>query len=153
TYETASSPWRPASCELLQQPPVAETEDQWLTDLWPEMTDPQAVAMPPPSSAMPGVDAPAAGPAHLALAGDLLDEAVQGLPPLDAASQRSRMLTIDCSQLVRVDFSAAGSILNWVAQGQAHGCQIEFRDVPPLVASFFNLIGINQHARVITRTH
>ncbi len=153
TYETASSPWRPASCELLQQPPVAEPEEnQWLTDLWPEMTGPQAAAM-PSSIAVPGVDAPTAGPAHMALAGELLDDAVQGLPPLDAASQQSRMLTIDCDQLVRVDFSAAGSILNWVAQGQAHGCQIEFRDVPPLVASFFNLIGINQHARVITRTH
>ena len=72
---------------------------------------------------------------------------------MDAASQQGQQLTIDCSQLIRVDFSAAGSILNWVAQGQAQGCQIEFRDVPPLVASFFNLIGINQHAHVITRTH
>jgi len=152
TYETAASPWRPASCELLEQPPVAEPEDSWLTDSWPEMADPQAVAT-PPSIATAGADAPAAGPASMALAGELQGDVVQGLVQPDAPGQQGRLLAIDCSQLVRVDFSAAGSILNWVAQGQAQGCQIEFRDVPPLVASFFNLIGINQHAHVITRTH
>lgn len=136
TYETAANPWRPASCELLQQPPVAEPCDPWLADLWPDMAEPQTP-----------------GPVLMALAGELLGDAVQGLAPLDAASQQDRLLTVDCSQLVRVDFSAAGSVLNWAAQGQAQGSQIEFRDVPPLVASFFNLIGINQHAHVITRTH
>ncbi|MDD2918900.1 STAS domain-containing protein [Rhodoferax sp.] len=152
TYEAAPSPWRAASCELLQQPPVAEPSDQWLTDSWPQHADLRAAATPPLIS-MPGADAPASGPVRLTLAGELLGDGIQGLPPLDAASQQGQQLTIDCSQLIRVDFSAAGSILNWVAQGQAQGCQIEFRDVPPLVASFFNLIGINQHAHVITRTH
>jgi ABC-type transporter Mla MlaB component len=89
----------------------------------------------------------------VALAGELQGDVVPGLPVLNDASKQPQTLVISCSQLIRVDFSAAGSILNWVAQGQALGRQIEFRDVPLLVAAFFNLIGINQHAQVLTRTH
>jgi ABC-type transporter Mla MlaB component len=58
---------------------------------------------------------------------------------------------IDCSRLTRVDFSAAGSLLNWVAKAQEEGAAIEFQDVPRLVAAFFNLIGINEYARVLPR--
>jgi len=97
--------------------------------------------------------APLTGPVRVTLAGALQGDADQGLAPLKEVSQAARMVTISCNHLIRVDFAAAGSILNWVTRGQAQGCQIEFRDVPPLVASFFNLIGINQHAQVITRTH
>jgi hypothetical protein len=52
-----------------------------------------------------------------------------------------------------VDFSAAGSILNWVASAQASGKKIEFTRLSHLVAAFFNLIGINEHARVTGRTN
>jgi hypothetical protein len=50
-----------------------------------------------------------------------------------------------------VDFSAAGSILNWVAMREAEGCHVQFRDVHRLVAAFFNVIGITEHARVVPR--
>jgi hypothetical protein len=53
---------------------------------------------------------------------------------------------------VRVDFSAAGSILNWVAMRQADGYVVEFREVHRLVAAFFSVIGINEYARVITKS-
>ena len=156
TYETAPGAWRPASCSLLRSAPLADADDDWLKDLWPQ-PDAQPQAAPPPAAATAGADAPAAGPVSLALAGELLGADAPGLAPLDAGSQPvgalDGLLTVGCTDLIRVDFSAAGSILNWVTQAQAQGCQIEFRDVPPLVASFFNLIGINQHARVITRTH
>lgn len=131
TYEAAPSPWREASCELLQAPPMV-------------------TAKPP---ATENTDTLSAGTVALELTGELVGDAAQGLNLLNDASPQARVLTISCTQLVRVDFSAAGVILNWTAQRQTGGCQIEFRDVPPLVASFFNLIGINQHAQVDTRTH
>lgn len=131
TYETAPSPWYPATCTLRQQAPAAA----------------------PKASAPRAADAPATRPQSVALAGELQGDVVPGLPVLNDASKQPQTLVISCSQLIRVDFSAAGSILNWVAQGQALGRQIEFRDVPLLVAAFFNLIGINQHAQVLTRTH
>ncbi len=98
-------------------------------------------------------EAPPNAAALVALTGDLQGDAAQGLTALREVNLAARMVTVSCSQLIRVEFAAAGSILNWVTQGKVQGCQIEFRDVPPLVASFFNLIGINQHARVITRSH
>jgi ABC-type transporter Mla MlaB component len=125
TFEAAPSPWIPARCVLGQAAPAGAGS--------------QALGTAP------------ARPQGLALAGELVGDAVPGLPALDDVSQQP--LVISCHQLVRVDFSAAGSILNWVARGQALGRQIEFRDVPFLVAAFFNLIGINQHAQVLTRTH
>lgn len=154
TYETAPDAWRPARCELRQSAPLAQPDDDWMADLWPQ-PDAQPQAAPSPVAAIPDADAPPIGPLRLALAGELLGADAPGLAPLDATNQQvsalDGLLTIGCTDLIRVDFSAAGSILNWVTQAQ--GCQIEFRDVPPLVASFFNLIGINQHAHVITRTH
>lgn len=131
TYETAPSPWSEATCVLRTQ----------------------ASSGAPMASPDVTTGALSASPFDVALAGELQGDVVTGLPALDEARQNNRTAVISCNELVRVDFSAAGSILNWVAQGQALGCQIEFRDVPFLVAAFFNLIGINQHAQVLTRTH
>jgi hypothetical protein len=61
-------------------------------------------------------------------------------------------MVIACGDLVRVDFAAAGSILNWVAMRQAEGMLVQFQDVNRLVAAFFNVIGINEHAKVILRS-
>ncbi|MBE0474801.1 STAS domain-containing protein [Rhodoferax sp.] len=156
TYETAPDPWCPAVCELRQSAQLDGPDDAWLTDLGsPHDAQPQAA--PSPAAAPPGPAAAGPGPVSLTLAGELLGADAPGLALLEAASQQDGepdgLISICCTDLIRVDFSAAGSILNWVAQAQAKGRQIEFRDVPPLAASFFNLIGINQHAHVITRTH
>jgi hypothetical protein len=60
---------------------------------------------------------------------------------------------VSCAKLIRVDFSAAGSILNWVANRENEGCNVQFRDVHRLVGAFFNVIGINEHARVVLRAN
>ena len=58
---------------------------------------------------------------------------------------------ISCAKLIRVDFSAAGTLLNWVSARQAEGRSVQFTDVNRLVAAFFNVIGITEHAKVVTR--
>jgi hypothetical protein len=60
-------------------------------------------------------------------------------------------VVISCARLIRVDFIAAGNILNWVAERQASGVHVQFCDVPPLVAAFFSVIGIDEHAAVVLR--
>ncbi len=85
----------------------------------------------------------------LELRGEILGDASQALAALDAASLGSML--IDCSDLVRVDFAAAGSILNWVAMRQADGWQLQFLNVHRLVAAFFHVIGINEHAKIMAR--
>jgi hypothetical protein len=42
--------------------------------------------------------------------------------------------------------------LNWAAQREAEGCRVQFVDVPRLVAAFFVMIGINEHAQVMVQT-
>lgn len=83
------------------------------------------------------------------LVGEIVGDAAQALAQLEAQRSGSDGLVINCQKLVRVDFSAAGGLLNWVAARQAEGCQVQFRDVHPLVAAFFNIIGINEHASVV----
>ena len=57
-----------------------------------------------------------------------------------------------CAELVRVDFSAGGTLLTWVMGRQQAGCNVRFDDVPHLVAAFFHVIGIDEHAKVVPRT-
>lgn len=85
------------------------------------------------------------------LSGQLLGDATQALAGLNQAQPAGELIVVACHGLVRVDFSAAGSILNWVATRQAEGCTVQFRGVHRLVAAFFNVIGINEHAKVVPR--
>ena len=61
-------------------------------------------------------------------------------------------VAVSCAHLVRVDFSAAGSLLTWAMVRQQAGGTVRFDDVPHLVAAFFHVIGINEHAEVVLRT-
>ncbi|OYU45037.1 MAG: hypothetical protein CFE44_09650 [Burkholderiales bacterium PBB4] len=84
----------------------------------------------------------------LVLSGQILGDAVAKLAKLGVDHARGAHLVVSCKGLVRVDFSAAGTILNWVATVHSKGCQVQFRDVNRLVAAFFNVIGITEYARV-----
>jgi ABC-type transporter Mla MlaB component len=91
-------------------------------------------------------------PRTLVLEGQILGDATQALSTLHVAAHGERQqLLISCRNLVRVDFAAAGGILNWAAMRQAEGSQVQFLDVHRLVAAFFNVIGINEHAKVVLR--
>ena len=87
----------------------------------------------------------------LELRGAVVGDSTQALAVLGGAGGKGDRIVVSCPALLRVDFAAAGSILNWVALRQADGCQVQFRDVHRLVAAFFNVIGINEHAQVIPR--
>ncbi len=54
-------------------------------------------------------------------------------------------------QAHRIDFAAAGSVLNWAADLQSQGHVVDFQNLHRLIAVFFNVIGINEHAWVIPR--
>ena len=81
----------------------------------------------------------------------MLGDAADVLNKFQAGLHGADRLVVSCARLIRVDFSAAGSILNWVLAREAEGCHVQFRDVPRLVAAFFNVIGISDHARVVLR--
>ena len=72
---------------------------------------------------------------------------------METERKGAQRLVVSCANLVRVDFSAAGSILNWAANLQGEGCQVQFLDLHRLVAAFFGVVGIHDHARVVMRAN
>ncbi len=148
TYEVSPPPWRTPLCEhvferVVLAGAVADGGSP-LEDRTPNLL-PNGNQFPVLSAeldALPG--------AELALSGDIIGDASAALGQYDAARGRG-CLVVSCARLIRVDFSAAGSILNWVAARVAEGCEVRFIEVPRLVAAFFNVIGISEHARVTLR--
>ncbi|HSI52403.1 MAG: STAS domain-containing protein [Ramlibacter sp.] len=86
------------------------------------------------------------------LAGQILGDASEALDMLENKLAGADVMVISCARLIRIDFSAAGTLLNWVTARQAEGRQVQFIEVHRLVAAFFNVIGISEHARVLART-
>lgn len=85
------------------------------------------------------------------LSGQIEGDAVTMLEKLETKLMGSDIMVISCAKLIRVDFSAAGTLLNWVSARQSEGRAVQFSDVNRLVAAFFNVIGITEHAKVMTR--
>ncbi|MBN9323947.1 MAG: STAS domain-containing protein, partial [Delftia acidovorans] len=105
-----------------------------------------------------GADAPlSAGVAatadavRFALAGTIEGDASTWLDPVQEGASLGEPVFIDCTQLVRMDFAAAGSVLNWAAHMQSLGHVLQFGQLHQLVAVFFNVIGIQEHAQVTPR--
>lgn len=72
-------------------------------------------------------------------------------PWLDALAEQAhsgQVLEVVCENLIRLDFVAAGSVLNWAAEMQAKGVSLKFTRLHQLVAVFFCIIGIQEHALV-----
>ena len=85
------------------------------------------------------------------LSGHIEGDAVAILDQLEAKLMGADIMIISCAKLIRVDFSAAGTLLNWVSSRQAENRAVQFTDVNRLVAAFFNVIGITEHAKVTIR--
>jgi ABC-type transporter Mla MlaB component len=144
TFEVSPPSWRLPLCQLAQAP--------------------QALAVAVPEQALAsrsGVDLPSvvtASPApesaqQLALSGEVMGDVSDIVDGWQRAGGQGGVFVVSCAHLIRVDFSAAGGLLNWVAHMTAENQCVEFRDLPRLVAAFFNLIGINEHAQVTARTN
>jgi ABC-type transporter Mla MlaB component len=85
------------------------------------------------------------------LAGQLSGDLAELLARLTKQVGDSRVVRISCALLMRVDFVAAGDLLNWVAQRHAEGREIVFHETHRLVALMFGAMGINETARVQLR--
>ena len=85
------------------------------------------------------------------LSGQIEGDVAAMLDVLQAKLAGADNMVISCAKLVRVDFSAAGTLLNWVSARQDENRSVHFCDVNRLVAAFFNVIGITEHAKVTPR--
>jgi anti-anti-sigma regulatory factor len=151
TFEVSPPAWQDARCGYVSERP--ESQDDTEGDTAPSLMTGDEKGSGHQSYTVPvGLeDVPAV---VVELVGEITGDAVDALSKLEAGRhQGSGRLVVSCAKLIRVDFSAAGSILNWVANRENEGCNVQFRDVHRLVAAFFNVIGINEHARVVLRAN
>ena len=84
----------------------------------------------------------------LELSGQIQGDAAAVFDKLDISLLGADRMQISCAKLIRVDFSAAGMLLNWVSARQVENRSVEFSEVNRLVAAFFHVIGITEYARV-----
>jgi len=131
TYEVSPPSWQPARSRRV----YAQDSSALTTDF--------TVTVPPNA-----LDA-----AQLTLSGELKGDVSASLRGQQTGGVEASALQVDCERLIRVDFAAAGSILNWVTGLRNQGQVVEFAQVPRLVAAFFSLIGINEHARIMVRVN
>ena len=85
------------------------------------------------------------------LMGEVLGDPQQMLDRMDDKLKGQAVLVVSCRCLIRVDFSAAGAILNWASAHQAQGRQVRFTQVHRLISAFFHVIGITEFAKVETK--
>ncbi|MFY8017117.1 MAG: hypothetical protein ACOVN9_03325, partial [Inhella sp.] len=88
---------------------------------------------------------------HLELAGQLVGDMTGMLTKMNEQIGSATLIEIGCPKLVRLDFIAAGDLLNWVLQQRSDNRTVQFMDAHRLVALFFGAMGINEHARIKVR--
>lgn len=152
TYEVSPPAWEVARCEYKSRDNqgMAVAGNTIISDVYRD-------SVPSSLSAFDGdthIDALSSQMSSLLsveLSGQIEGDAIAMLEQLETKLLGADIMIISCGKLIRVDFSAAGSLLNWVSARQAGNRPVHFSDVNRLVAAFFNVIGITEHAQVTTR--
>ena len=107
--------------------------------------------------AVPGSHSKAAVPLQLPILGDGLFGILEGdvQEPLEAIEAKAGStpcgVEVDCSLLIRLDFVAAGGLLNWAASMQGKGYRLRFVNLHQLTAAFMHVIGVQEHAKLMLR--
>lgn len=110
-----------------------------------------------------------AATARVCLEGVLQGDAVEALGALDQAAAAAlpapavggsaqgaaapAVLRVDLRRLQRIDFAAAGALLQWLLAARARGLRVELDGVPHLIAALFQVVGITDAATVRLRQY
>ena len=94
---------------------------------------------------------PAARADAFVLAGEVEGTMDVELAALRTHADRHRHVFVDCSRLKRLDFVAAGQLLNVVTGLRAGGCTLEFGEPSHLVAALLAVMGLHELATVTLR--
>ncbi len=89
--------------------------------------------------------------ASVELSGQLVGDISGTLGKMEKALGNSQVVRVSCLRLIRVDFIAAGDLLNWVLSRRQESRDVHLVDTHRLVALFFGAMGINEHAKVQVR--
>jgi len=141
TYEVSPPSWESAQCQVRASasgmattaPPLSIISEMHSSFLESRLLDDQQRG--------PSV-------ARVELSGQLSGDIGALLSRLDRSLGQATVVQVSCARLIRVDFVAAGDLLNWVLAKRSEQRGVTFADAHRLVALFFGAMGINEHARV-----
>ena len=85
------------------------------------------------------------------LSGQLVGDISATLSKMDREIDGASIIQVSCARLIRVDFIAAGDLLNWVLARYKENRSVTFADAHRLIALFFGAMGINEHAKITVR--
>ncbi len=143
TYEVSPPSWERVRCQVriggtglsTQSPPLSQVSDVATSFIESGVDDaPGQVEM-----------------ATVELSGQLVGDIGATLHQLNSQLGTASMVNVACNKLIRVDFVAAGDLLNWVLAKRGENRSVTFGDAHRLVALFFGAMGINENAKVQVR--
>lgn len=142
TYEVSPPSWERAKCRVRIGGEGASTNSPAISTMQSEA---QSTFM-DTSVSEPHV-------AQVELMGQLNGDISDNLRSLSAEAGDANVINVSCTKLIRLDFMAAGDLLNWVLQRRGENRTVVFTDAHRLVALFFGAMGINEHAKVKVRVN
>jgi ABC-type transporter Mla MlaB component len=151
TYEVSPPSWDSARCDYksLQPDGSLASRNTIIGEAYRDSV--VSSVMTYGDSQLPAMSSQLSSVATVELSGQILGDGKEALELLDAKLGDADIMIISCARLMRIDFTAAGTLLNWVTAREGEGRQVQFSDVHRLVAAFFNVIGISEHARITIR--
>ncbi len=142
TYEVSPPSWEPTRCKVHMAGSDMSTRPPPLSMISDVSTSFMESAMP---------EFGLIEQASVELSGQLIGDVNSTLSRLDEELGDARRVLVSCARLIRVDFLAAGDLLNWVLTKRKEERTVHFVDAHRLVALFFGAMGINEHAQVQVR--
>jgi hypothetical protein len=140
TYEVSPPSWESAQCRVRLSSAASST-------LLPSMSMVSEVTTGFVESHLLD-DAVLVQVASVELSGQLIGDIGPLLQSMTDQLGAAPMINVSCSKLIRVDFIAAGDLLNWVLARREENRTVRFVDAHRLLALFFGAMGINEHATV-----
>ncbi|MBC7481246.1 MAG: STAS domain-containing protein [Rhizobacter sp.] len=140
TYEVSPPSWEPARCEVrvsgagssTASPPLSVVSDVSTSFLESQLIEDTGMVQ----------------VGSVELSGQLVGDIGATLKKMDAELGAATIVKVSCARLIRVDFIAAGDLLNWVLARRSENRSVAFIDAHRIVALFFGAMGINEHAQV-----
>jgi hypothetical protein len=144
TYEVSPPSWEPAKCQVrisgagstTSSPPLSAVSEVSTSFLESRLTEDTGMVQ----------------VGTVELSGQLVGDIGPTLKKMDAELGVATIINVSCARLIRVDFIAAGDLLNWVLARRSENRSVRFVEAHRMVALFFGAMGINEHAKVKVRT-
>lgn len=144
TYEMSPPSWEPAECRVRLGGASGST--------WSAATSAVSGLSTSFVESRLSEDHEAGAVCNIDLSGQLVGDINALLSEMKTQMGAASRINVSCLRLIRVDFIAAGDLLNWVLERRAENRLVSFIDAHRLVALFFGAMGINESAAIKIRT-